>query len=77
MQLIQKYVRYNIQNVDTDSSRVKVNYDFDAISNDELFINQISNQVYTWHNILRLYILYEKEVNNVKDSVQIELKKYN
>ena len=77
MGLIQKYVRYNIQNVDTDSSRVKVNYDFDVISNDDLFINQISNQVFTWHNILRLYKRYEWEVNNVKDSIQIELKKYN
>ena len=76
MELIRKYIRYNIQNQDTDSSRVKVNYDFDAMANDELFINQISNQVYTWHDILRIYEYYERRVNNVKDSIQIELKKY-
>ena len=76
MELIRKYIRYNIQNQDTDSSRVKVNYDFDAMANDELFINQISNQVFTWHDILRIYKSYERRVNNVKDSIQIELKKY-
>jgi len=76
MELIRKHIRYNIQNQDTDSSRVKVNYDFDAMANDELFINQISNQVFTWHDILRIYKSYERRVNNVKDSIQIELKKY-
>ncbi|MCO4821830.1 MAG: hypothetical protein KC469_07165 [Flavobacteriaceae bacterium] len=76
MELIRKHIRYNIQNVDTDSSRAKVNYDFNAMANDELFINQISNQVYTWHDVLRIYKHYERRVNNVKDSIQIELKKY-
>jgi hypothetical protein len=76
IELIQKYVRYHIENVDTDSTKVKVTYDFVAMANDDLFINQISNQVYTWYDISRMYKMYNSKVNTVKDSIQIELKKY-
>ena len=44
--LFQKHVRYHVQNVDTDSTKVTTIYDFDAMANDPLFVNQISNQSY-------------------------------
>lgn len=74
MELIQKHVRYHIANVDTDSTKVNVTYDFDAMTNDTFFINQISNQVYTWYDMFRMYKSYHSQVNTLKDSVQIELK---
>ena len=77
MELIEKHIRYHIQNKDTDSTKLKVTYNFDAMVNDDIFINQISNQVYTWFDILGMYKRYQLEVNSVKDSVQIEIKKYN
>lgn len=76
MDVMQKYTRYHIQNVDTDSSKVSVSYDFDAMTKDELFINQISNQVNTWYKIFNVYKGYLSSVNQVKDSVHVELKKY-
>ncbi len=77
MQLIEKHVRYHVQNIDTDSTKIKVAYDFDAMTNDDLLVNQISNQVYTWWDILRMYKRYQKEVNIVKDSILIELNRLN
>ncbi len=77
MQLIEKHVRYHVQNIDTDSTKIKVTYDFDAMANDDLLVNQISNQVYTWWDILRMYKRYQKDVNIVKDSILIELNKFN
>ena len=76
MELIEKHVRYHILNIDTDSTIIKVTYDFDAMVNDDLLINQISNQVYTWWDILRMYKRYQGQVNNVRDSIEVELKKY-
>ena len=76
MDLIEKYVRYHIQNRDTDSEKIEVSYDFDAMANDDIFINQVSNQAYTWWDILRLYKRYNGRVNRIKDSIQKELKKY-
>ncbi|WP_044103819.1 DUF6090 family protein [Neolewinella persica] len=76
MDVMEKYTRYHIQNVDTDSSKVSVSYDFDAMTKDELFINQISNQVNTWYKIFNVYKVHLSRVNKIKDSVQIELKKY-
>ena len=69
MELFEKHIRYHILNKDTDSTTVEVIYDFDAMVNDKLFINQISNQAYTWWDILRLYKRYQREVNIVRDSV--------
>ena len=74
--MIEKYVRYTIINQDTDSSRVKVNYNFDHMANDDFFINQISNQAYTWWDILRMYESYETQVNTVRDSIVAELKRF-
>ncbi len=74
--LFQKHVRYHIQNVDTDSTKVTTKYDFNAMANDKLFINQISNQSLTWYEILRMYRGYESQVNKIKDTIQVELKKY-
>ena len=73
MELIEKHVRYHVLNIDTDSTKIDVVYDFDAMANDKLFINQVSNQAYTWYDILRLYKRYERDVNIIKDSVRIEL----
>ena len=76
MELFQKHVRYHIQNVDTDSAKVDVSYDFETMANDTLFVNQISNQAYTWYDIFRMYKNYQSEVNTLKDSIQVELKTY-
>ncbi len=77
LEMIEKHVRYHLKNDDTDSTKVQVSYDFEAMSNDNLFINQISNHTYTWFDMLRLYKRYQREVNIVKDSILKELKKYN
>ena len=76
MNIFQKYVRYQIKNKDTDSRNIKVKYDFDGMANDDLFINQMSNQAYTWGGVLRMYKGFYKRVNIVKDSISNELKKY-
>ena len=75
-ELIEKHVRYHIRNFDTDSTKFDVTYDFDAMTNDDLFINQISNDVYIWYDIFRMYKRYERRVQRVQDSIQVELKKY-
>jgi hypothetical protein len=76
-ELIEKHVQYNIINLDTDSTKVKAIYDFDAMVNDRSFVNQISNQAYAWYDVNRIYKGYQSRVNTVKDSILIELKKYN
>jgi hypothetical protein len=76
LELFQKHVRYHIQYRDTDSTTVEAKYDFDSMSNDNLFINSISNQVYTWWDVLRMYKFYQSEVNTVRDSVLTELNKF-
>ena len=76
MEVIEKHIRYHIQNRDTDSTEIKVTYDFEAMVKDDLFVNQISNQAYTWWDMLRMYKRYQGQVNGVKDSILKELKKY-
>ena len=76
MEIMQKHIQYRIQNTDTDSTKVKVKYDFDAMVKDNLFINQISNQAYTWYDILRMYKSHQIKVNVLKDSIKTELKRY-
>ena len=75
-ELIEKHVRYNFLNLDTDSTKVKAIYDFGALANDRSFVNQISNQAYAWYDVDRIYKGYQRRVNTVKDSILIELKKY-
>ena len=77
MELIEKHVRYNVETKDTDSIKLKVKYDFDAMVSDDLFINQISNQAYTWWDMYRMFKNYQSQVNRIKDSVKVELTKYN
>lgn len=74
--LFKKHVRYHVYNVDTDSTKVTTTYNFNAMAKDTLFINQISNQSYTWYAILRMYKGYENYVNRIKDTIQAELKTY-
>lgn len=76
MELIEKYIRYHVQKGSADSTTVNVTYDFDSMANDELFINRISNQMYTWRNILHMYKFYQREVKTVRDSVLEELSKF-
>tara|TARA_R110002072_G_scaffold202443_7_gene360252 strand:- start:3066 stop:3782 length:717 start_codon:yes stop_codon:yes gene_type:complete len=75
--LIEKHVLYNILNLDTDSTKVIAKYDFEAMINDRSFVNQISNQAYAWYDVNRIYKGYQRQVNTIKDSILIELKKYN
>jgi hypothetical protein len=37
----QKYIRYHVQKTDTDSTVTTVDYDFDSMAKDTVFINQI------------------------------------
>tara|TARA_R110001632_G_scaffold43376_1_gene109883 strand:+ start:42766 stop:43479 length:714 start_codon:yes stop_codon:yes gene_type:complete len=76
-QLIEKHVLYNILNLDTDSTKIRAKYDFKAMVSDRPFVNQISNQAYAWYDVSRIYKVYQRQVNTLKDSLQIELKKYN
>ena len=71
-EIIEKYVKYNV----LDSTKMKAIYDFKAMANDRSFVNHISNHVYVWHDVVRTYKHYQRGVNIVKDSLQIELKKY-
>ncbi|NNC67400.1 MAG: hypothetical protein HKN83_05140 [Gammaproteobacteria bacterium] len=70
-EIIEKYVKYNF----LDSTKIKAIYDFDAMANDDSFVNHISNQVYVWHDIVRIHKVYQRRVNITKDSILIELKK--
>jgi len=74
--LFQKHVRYHVQNVDTDSTKVTATYNFDAMANDSIFVNLISNQSYTWYEMSGMYKGYQSFVNKIKDTIQVELKKY-
>ena len=74
--LFEKHVRYHVNNIDTDSTKVAATYDFEAMANDPLFINKISNQTYTWFEMLRMYRRYKSLLSGVKDTIQVELKKY-
>lgn len=74
--LFQKYVRYHVENVDTDSKKVTTSYHFDAMAGDSIFINQISNQSYTWYDISRMYKGYATSVEQIGDTIQLEIKKY-
>jgi uncharacterized membrane protein YgaE (UPF0421/DUF939 family) len=74
--LFQKHVRYHVKNVDTDSTKVTTSYNFNEMANDTLFINQISNQSYNWHEISWMYKEYTSSVEQIKDTIQVELKKY-
>tara|TARA_R110002072_G_scaffold1380_2_gene11561 strand:- start:6890 stop:7639 length:750 start_codon:yes stop_codon:yes gene_type:complete len=73
---IEKYVRYNILKTDSISKKVSASYDFNAMANDPFFINQISGQVYTWQDMTWMYKDYQRDVNRLKDSILVELKKY-
>ncbi len=73
---IEKYVRYNILKTDSISKKVSASYDFNAMANDPFFINQISSQVYTWQDMTWMYKDYQRDVNRLKDSILVELKKY-
>jgi hypothetical protein len=74
--LFQKHVRYRVKNIDTDSAVVSTKYNFDAMANDSIFINQISNQSYNWYEITRMYKGYKLSLNRVKDTIQVQLKNY-
>jgi hypothetical protein len=74
--LFEKHVRYHVNNIDTDSTKVAATYDFEAMSNDPLLINKISNQTYTWYEMLRMYRRYKSLLSGVRDTIQVELKKY-
>jgi len=73
---IEKYVRYDILKIDSISKKVSASYDFNAMANDPFFINQISGQVYTWQDMTWMYKDYQRDVNRLKDSILVELKKY-
>ncbi|MFT5217433.1 MAG: hypothetical protein ACI9AT_000251 [Ulvibacter sp.] len=75
--LFQKHVRYQVNETDNDSTVINSIYDFETMAEDRLFINKISDQSYTWFLILNMYQDYKSKLNQVKDTIQLELKKYN
>jgi hypothetical protein len=72
----QKYIRYHVQKIDTDSTVTTVNYDFDSMAKDTVFINQISGQSYNWYEIASMYDNYKSGLSSVRDTLQKELKTY-
>ena len=74
--LFQKHVRYQVKETENGSTVINSIYDFETMAEDRLFINKISDQSYTWFLILKMYKGYESKLNQVKDTIQVELKKY-
>jgi hypothetical protein len=75
-ELMEKHVRYHFINPDTDSIKVTTEYDFDAMANDNSFVNKISNQALQWYVVFGKYQNYLGLVDTIKESLEIELKKY-
>jgi hypothetical protein len=73
----EKYIRYELKNPATDSSKTIPIYDFKAISTDTSLINWISRQSHTWDGISRMFRSYNDDVIQIRDSIQNELKKFN
>ncbi len=75
-ELFHKHIRYRVENVDTDTTTVSTTYDFEAMANDVIFVNQISDQSYNWYEIALMYKGYKSSLITVRDTIQLELNKY-
>jgi hypothetical protein len=72
----QQYVRYTILQSGTDSSEVIPSYDFESMAADPLLINKVSRQSVGRNGILMMFKGYKSDVNEIRDSIHSELKKY-
>lgn len=74
--MFKKHVRYHYENINTDSVESIPYYDFNAMAADPLLINKVSQQSKAWIGISGMFKNYRIRVNQIKDSIQIELKKF-
>ena len=66
---LEKYVRFDIVQHRTDSSKVIPQYDFQAMSKDPVLINVISKQSIYWHDAIFQHRRYLSLVKVLEDSV--------